>query len=390
MNLGVTGPVDLLELAELLDDHRPQTSGYAAPIVSTLVRGLVARGHRVHVFALSQAPQDVGVYEGSNLRLHVAPMRAHGRARDGFRSERRLLQTLMQSSELDVLHAHWTYEFALAAMRSHERVVVTVRDWWPVILRHHPHPYRVVRAVMQDRVLRKAPVLLANSEYTAEKVTRWYRREPMVVPNPFDFGARLPDRATRHPTGPLIGAVNNGFGKRKNVTALIRAFSLVRQALPGARLRLIGSGYEEDGPAHVYAERIGRDAGIDFIGQLPYERVIVEMRSFDVFVHPSLEESFGSTLLEAISQGTPVIAGARSGAVPWVLDQGRCGRLVDVRDPAALAAEILTALELGPAERAAIIEDAFQVARSRFSLDAVVDLHESVYEGVLRGSCGIR
>jgi glycosyltransferase involved in cell wall biosynthesis len=43
------------------------------------------------------------------------------------------------------------------------------------------------------------------------------------------------------------------------------------------------------------------------------------------------------TLIEAMSQGLPVVAGAHAGAVPWVLGHGRAGVLVDVDDPRAIA-----------------------------------------------------
>jgi glycosyltransferase involved in cell wall biosynthesis len=61
-----------------------------------------------------------------------------------------------------------------------------------------------------------------------------------------------------------------------------------------------------------------------------------------VLVMPSLDEGFGLPVLEAMAAGVPVVASNR-GSLPEVL--GDAGALVDARDPQALAAAILQALE---------------------------------------------
>lgn len=382
LHIGIAGPVDLLGLSPLLDGTTPATEGRRSPVIASLIRGLHDRGNNLEVFTLSNDPRDQGLYEGSRLRLHVGQSRTAGKGRDALRVERQILAEQMTANPVDVLHAHWTYEFALAAMAVSDRAIVTVRDWWPAILRHHPHPYRVVRAGMQHRVLRRAPFLIANSAYTAEKVRRLYRREATVIPNPMAFPAELPDRPRSDPGAPVIGSVNNDFGRLKNVQALIKAWPRVRDRFPRARLRLIGTGYDPGGEAHDYALHTVGDQGIEFLGPLTYQDVLAQMLEFDVLVHPSREESFGSTLIEAIAQGTAVIGGDSSGAVPWVLDHGRCGWLTDVSKPTALGETIMTALSVPAAERTRHAASAFQIARKRFALDPVLDAHESLYEEV--------
>ena len=69
--------------------------------------------------------------------------------------------------------------------------------------------------------------------------------------------------------------------------------------------------------------------------------------------------------------GLPIVGGRRSGGVPWTLDEGRCGLLVDVRDPGAIAEGILRlfadpglATQLGQAARSRAV--------TTFGADAVV------------------
>jgi L-malate glycosyltransferase len=131
----------------------------------------------------------------------------------------------------------------------------------------------------------------------------------------------------------------------KNVNSLIRAFALVRRSFGDWRLRLVGAGYEPYGTAELWARARGLAEGITFHGKASQTELIALYRSADLLVHPSREEAFGNVLVEAMSQGLPIIGGRNSGAVPWVLDFGTAGRLVDVSSPVSIAnaiCEVLT------------------------------------------------
>ena len=185
LTIGVAGPVSLQSLAPHLDVPHSLTDGMKSQIVTSIILELRRRGHRVEVFTLSPAIADVGVYEGDQLRVHVGPCRAGAgiRARDVFRTERAFLLDAMTKVDCDLIHAHWTYEFALAAMSSHAPSLVTIHDWAPSVLAHQRHPYRVVRLAMQIRVIRNAEALTSNSPYIADNVRRYYGRTTPVIPN---------------------------------------------------------------------------------------------------------------------------------------------------------------------------------------------------------------
>ena len=339
LTIGIAGPISLMSLVPLVPDYTPMTNGLGSPVITDLVDAIHTSGHAVRIFTLSTDPRDVGDFVGERLTLHVRKYRERTRWRDGFHAERKCLADAMGQHPCDIIHAHWTYEFALAARKSPTPCLITAHDWGPQILKHHRHPYRVVRLGMQWQVLRREPFLTANSPYIAESIHKWYRRDIPVVPN----GIVVPDQLPAMSSAQLgtIGSVNNGFGKLKNTQALLQAFSLLRRHRPDVTLRLVGSDYQNDGPAHKWARTRGLDIGVEFIGSIPSGEIPGFMRSIDLLVHPSLEESFGMTLLEAIIQGTPVIGGDRSGAVPWVLGYGVAGTLVDVTDPDAICHAIL-------------------------------------------------
>jgi glycosyltransferase involved in cell wall biosynthesis len=308
-------------------------------------------------------------------------MRPQRRWVDGFRVERTLLRDAIRAHPADVIHAHWTYEFALAALAARSApAVVSVHDWAPEVLRHHRDPYRLVRLVMQASVLARARHLTANSPYIAERIRRTYRRVATIIPN----GIVMPSHALRSDMAPnvVIGSLNNGFSTLKNVGRLIDAFAEIRRSTPDATLRLAGVDFAPGGPAAHYAVATGSADGVEFLGPIPSQAVPEFMRGLSVLVHPSLEESFGMTLLEAIIEGTLVVAGQRSGAVPWVLGEGIAGELVDVSDAGAIASAVLrlTADQEFAARRRT---EAFTHVQANFSLDHVLDLYEQVYRTAL-------
>lgn len=338
MRVAVAGPLDLGPLAEELPGARGLPAGLGAAVVTQLVQGLLAAGHEVTVVSLDRAVTGRWEARGPRLRVLLGPYRPAHRARDAFAAERRAVATLLAEARADVVHAHWTYEFALGALAAGGPTLVTAHDWAPTVLRLLPHPYRAVRLGMAATVLRRAEHLTAVSPYLARRVARWARGDVTVVANGLDVPHPRDVRTLR--AAPVAVAVAHGFTRLKNTTTLLRAFALVTRRVPGARLRLAGAGHEPGGPADTWARARGLAGAVEFRGPLDHHGVLALVGDADLLVHPSREESFGMVVLEALAQGVPVVGGARSGAVPWLLDGGRAGVAADVGSPARLAGAV--------------------------------------------------
>ena len=390
MEILLAGPIQTGPLRDWLTDELPANSptGRGGTAVTQIAIGLLERGHRVTVVTLDTAiePGQEFRAEGQRLTLHVGPYRTKGRARDAFSVERRYVAETIDRVTADVVHAHWTYEYALGALAVQRGTLITVRDWAPTILAHHPDHYRLVRLGMNVVALYRGAHFTVTSPYMRDRVERWRRVRPDVIPN------ALHDRAfavrPRTPNGaPVILAVNNGAGRRKNVPTLLRAFSIVIRRLPLARLRLAGAGYEADGPISRWARMNRLDQGVEFYGFVPHDELVSLYDSATLFAHPALEESFGIVLVEAMARGVPVVAGARSGAVPWVLGHGDAGVLTDVTSPPALAAAIHeVANESEWANRVGLA--GYDYARRMFSLSSVIDSYVDVYTRLSETAAG--
>jgi glycosyltransferase involved in cell wall biosynthesis len=264
----------------------------------------------------------------------VLPSRARGRERafDFFRQERHAITAELDAAAPSVIHAHWTYEFGLAARSAAAPALVSVHDWAPAIARLNRHPYWYFRWVMQVACLVRRGALVAPSSYIADRVRRWYRQPCAVVPNGVELSAYA---SVRPSVRPVVAMLNVGFTDRKNVETALRAWPAVRRAHPEAVLALAGPDFEPGGVADAWAGEHDLAAGVRFLGPLAPDAVPGFLGDAALFLHTSREESFGVVLVEAMAAGLPVIVGADSGAAPDVVRPA--GLTVDVRDVDAVA-----------------------------------------------------
>lgn len=391
MKIGFLGPYDLKLLFEKrgIAGYEAMPESKTIPMNSLLISEFLDMGHEVSVFNLSRSVSSPFTRRFGALTIHFGRYRESGRSRDFFKQERMDLVSLLQSDPCEVLNAHWTYEFALAALEVDPRTIVSVRDWAPAILRQMPDPYRVMRLLMAIQVFRKGKTFTVNSPYLQSVVARWARRRPHLIPNGMASDFFEPIAEYRRPeSGVSLIAINRGFFKRKNIPTLLRAFKKLREKLPTVQLVLVGYESEPDSAGRAWADAHGLSEGVEFCGHMSYAETQKRLKQASVMVHPSREESFGMVLLEAMSKGIPVVAGERSGAVPWVLGQGKAGVLVDIESPDLLANAIHDLLiDEGKWQR--FSEAGFDYAKDNFMMRGVASKFIAQYEQVMGSGGGV-
>jgi glycosyltransferase involved in cell wall biosynthesis len=213
------------------------------------------------------------------------------------------------------------------------------------------------RSKMIARSARRAALIIANSESNRQHIVDLLgisADKVRLVPEGLDHDLFRP-----HPepkklqaeleaeglTFPYLLYVS-GLWPYKSVETLIRAFQYAADR--GAPHQLVIAG-EGDG---VYRDRLMAQAAatrfgdrIKFLGQCSRERVARLMQGADVLVLPSLYESFGRVVIEAMACGTPVIAAAAT-SLPEVV--GDAGILCEPEDDRAFGEAILRLIDEGP------------------------------------------
>lgn len=326
------------------------------------------------VVTLDSTIDDPLVFDGPGLRVYVGKNRPSHRARDIFRVERNFVSNVLIEERPDVVHAHWTYEFALGALASRLPALVTVHDWAPFVFRMKPDAYRAVRWAVNDWVLSRGKWFSAVSPYIQQRLGP--RLTASLTPNGLEDEA-FSDASRTFARRPSLLSINQGFSRLKNVTTLLQAFAQVRQVYPAAELVLIGYDYEEGGAAARWAAQRELTKGVRFQGAVSPSEVPRFLSHADLVVHPSLQESFGMVVLEAMAQRVPVVGGRSSGGVPWLLDDGKVGVLADIHNDENLAESIVETLAR-PGELERLAELAYERAQ-RFRIDRVRTSYESLY-----------
>lgn len=395
LHIGVAGPIATEHIAAYLDGGGARLPvGYTgAPLTGVLIGELLRRGHKISAFTttLGLPPgSQPRVAHGDGLTVYYCPARRRawrpnghypGRALDFFAQERTSLTGAIRAAAPDLVHAHWTYEFALAALDSELPHLITCHDDPWAVLRFTCSPYRLVRYFMARQVFRRARALTAVSSYMADAVRARARVPIGVVPNPLAEHVLASGHIRSAPATRRIGMVCNGWDRRKNPRSALLAFARFKAHHPAAELHCFGHGFGPDQSAQRWAQQHGVAGGAVFHGPVPHRELIRQLDRLDLLLHPAREESFGVVIAEAMALGLPVVAGRDSGAVPWVVGQGELPEplpavLVDVSRAQALEQAMERAFGKVYCARSAA---GYARARARFSAAAVIDTYLAHY-----------
>lgn len=297
-----------------------------------------------------------------------------------FRSLRGL--PLLRQGGFDVIHAHQAMpDGAIAARLSRDLAlpyVVTVHgadvnQWLPA---------GGATAARAAEVLRGAAAVVAVSNVLARRLGAYVPLDNVhVVQNggpgegppaqPADF---MPGRPLVLCAGRLIAG--------KGLEPVVRALARLPGELADVHCVIAGDGPLRR-PLETLAAELGLRGRVHFVGWLDHDSLLAMMARAEVFALPSAPEGFGLVHLEAMSQGTPVIACRDQGPADFIED-GVSGRLVGDGDLDALT-EALTSLLADPGRAAAIGEAGRTVAAS-FTWERNARRMRDLYEEVAAGA----
>ena len=163
-----------------------------------------------------------------------------------------------------------------------------------------------------------------------------------IVPNVINLSRFSPKQPTSEDMpGPHILVARNLEPIYDNTTAL-RAFRIVKNQLPNARLTIAGSGPERAALEDL-ARSLNLDAAVHFTGRVENEDMPALYRSADVMINPSLADNMPISVLEALASGVPVVS-TNVGGVPFLVEDGRTALLFPPRDPEAMAQALIQVL----------------------------------------------
>lgn len=271
--------------------------------------------------------------------------------------------------------------------------IPTVATLHDVMALKNPSPGRTVSSRLSAlrwdvyfRKLHQARFIITVSDAVKQDAVNYLGLDPAIITtihpgvnvSQFSPASPRPDARVKSPYFLCVGACD----ANKNYERVVQAFSRATVHHPNVRLVIAGRWQHEQGRwLEELSGRFNVTDRIDHLGFVPTAELASLYAYALGFVFPSLDEGFGSPIVESMASGTPFIT-SNQGALKEV--SGSCGILVDPRDVQALTRAMLDLIER-PRLREMLAEKGLQRSKM-FSWDEVAERTLAVYDRALSSS----
>jgi glycosyltransferase involved in cell wall biosynthesis len=395
----------------LISREYPDETGWGGIGVYTyhLAHGLAGIGNNVHVIAQSL---DIDKeYLDGKVNVHriahktIFPFkwafREFGLRWEYSLSICRKLKEIIKRYKIDVVEA---------PNLSGESLVYSFHKKVPLVIRLHTHfsevinflnwqnnPDRRLSCRIEDAAVLRSDLITCSTVTHAENVSKELgidAKKIKIIP----LGVPLPDiqPETKAPNANPVILYVGRLERRKGTHVLIQAIPYVLNEFPNVDFKIVGRDSFVSHEGVNFSGLEGRSFKEQLIGMLPEnckdrvkfcgyvdtEELGRYYHSCDIFVAPSLYESFGLIYIEAMSYAKPVI-GCGVGGVTEVVRNQESGILVPPEDPRALADAMLRLLK-DQELRERMGEAARRLAGERFSRETMVNNTLEAYTGIIQ------
>lgn len=303
----------------------------------------------------------------------------------------------------DIVHVHYYPQFA--------GLIKSLNPTLRVILHMHGEWLTQVKFNNLSSRIRKIDLVISCSEFVTKAICTKFpqiasrcRTVPMgVSPDAFSHGYQNYHADNSSPRRLLcVGRIS----PEKGVHVLLDAFELIIRQCPDATLTIVGPEWiaprenitdlslEKDivsSLAPFYRDsyllqlkrKLSPDAAkrVTFAGLVAHSDIPAFYGRADIYVGPSLYESFGVSIIEAMAAGVPVVA-TRVGAVPELFSDGHNGLIVETANPSAIADAVIS-LFTNAKLRNSISRAARETACKQFSWETICSALIQMYRDVL-------
>lgn len=181
------------------------------------------------------------------------------------------------------------------------------------------------------RAMKNSFIVLAANEETADYIRKRYKKVNLrlLTENGItkQYLQSIPQKESLD-GGPINIIWSGRLIYRKGLSFLIDVISLIKNDL-NFILSIYGSG-EEFGKLKEQVQILGLEDKVKFMGSVPFHTMQFAYRTGDIFAFPSLRETTGTVLFEAMANELAIIALEQNGAKLLVDDS--CGILVSIKD----------------------------------------------------------
>jgi|Deesub1362B_J571_1020462.scaffolds.fasta_scaffold02227_5 glycosyltransferase involved in cell wall biosynthesis len=334
LRVAVVGPYPV-------DPARPV--GGIHSVVYNLVHSLKDRVE-FHIVTVNHDP-DERIVEEEGIRLHCRTFSKKAGQFLLYRPERKWIRHEIASIRPDLVHVHGTDMYGVAGMDGVHPAVLTVHGILfkeakiqdPNLSPVSRLQYRAkwwFNARFEKKTLRRARDIIVISPYVADAIRHLTSARFHYIDNPVHPGFFAIEDQTISGRVLFVGMIR----ARKGLLHLVKAVHLAAKQVPQIHLHVVGKVFEPDYMQLIsdFIEQQGLKDRIIFRGRVSEEELYREFAECSLLCLPSVEESSPMVVEQAMAAGKPVVA-SRVGGIPYLVEDGKSGYLVDYADEKGLA-----------------------------------------------------
>lgn len=383
MKIALLGAYPIIPFAEQLGITNPPQNSTSWNV--NLANGLAAiPGNEVHFVTIVSGLKEDHIIRSNRVFIHFVSAPRKSRFLTLFQYNKVKIHRELAKIRPDIVHGHGTeHEYPYIAITSKFPNVVTFHNYMPLIIQEQGWGPLFIKSVpffYEKYVLKKANYIISTTKFLNNKISKLTMAKRFIIDNPvsssyFTENEKNPSQII------FIGYIR----PEKGIDILVAAFNKIRQQYKDIRLNIIGpssklfSNYFLE--ISELCDSAVNDGQILLSGFKKSTQIAEELSRSYFLVLPSYHEPFGVVLIESLAMGTPVIA-SRVGGIPYIVEDGKTGILVEPGDVNALAEKMQLLLEDGEL-RQQMGQRGKQEAMKRFHLDVVAKKTMAVYEKVI-------
>ncbi|TNC95549.1 MAG: glycosyl transferase group 1, partial [Gallionellaceae bacterium] len=302
-----------LDIALVTETYLPEVNGVAVT-VARMVEGLLKRGNRIHMIRPRQSKNDVCGEQINYRETLVAGMAIPGYSalRIGLPAKGRLVK-MWSEQRPDIVHIATEGPLGWSALAAARKLEIPVSTDFHTNFHCYAKHYRIglftkPMAAYLRNFHNKASCTIVPTDSLQRQLERDGYQNVIVVSrgvdgelfHPAKRSQRLRDSWGADEETPVVMLVSR-LAPEKNLNVVIQAFEQMRKIHPLARLVMVG-----DGPAR--AELQEHNPHVIFAGMQTGEALAQHYASGDIFLYPSLTETYGNVTVESMASGLATVA----------------------------------------------------------------------------------
>ena len=328
-----------MRVAIVTETYPPEINGVALTVAG-LARGLQQAGHEVQLIRPRQPLVDADGAQNDDILVRGMRIPRYPGLRFGLPARRRL-ETLWKSGKPDALYVATEGPLGSSALQAARRLGIPACSGFHTRFDEFARYYGlrwitpIVLAYLRRFHMRSAKTLVPTSQLADFLRDKGFDNVELLR-RAVDTRLFSPDRRShklRREWGlrdDQLAVIHVGrLAAEKNLELAVRAFRAIQKERPEARFIWVG-----DGPSRATLQAQNPD--FIFCGMQRGDALAEHYASGDLFLFPSITETFGNVTLEAMASGVPAVAFDYGAAREHLCDD--CGRRVPFRDDAAFIA----------------------------------------------------